>query len=130
MRAIEYLKENQAGTAEKWREEAEYRRKNSRWLLYSAMISLQVKHRMKEMGITQVVLAEKLNCTQQHVSIMLKGTANLTLETISKIETALDIDIIGGALIPVDGYNQSCTYAKSQYLTDGDEPIYGNGKDK
>ena len=82
------------------------------------------------MGITQVVLAEKLNCTQQHVSMMLKGTANLTLETISKIETALDIDIIGGALIPVDGYNQSCTYAKSQYLTDGDEPIYGNGKDK
>lgn len=130
MRAIEYLKENQAGTAEKWREEAEYRRKNSRWLLYSAMISLQVKHRMKEMGVTQVVLAEKLNCTQQHVSMMLKGTANLTLETISKLEAALDMDIIGDALVPVDGYTQLCPSIRSQYLTDGDGPVYGKGKDK
>lgn len=82
------------------------------------------------MGVTQVVLAEKLNCTQQHVSMMLKGTANLTLETISKLEAALDMDIIGDALVPVDGYTQLCPSIRSQYLTDGDGLVYGKGKDK
>ena len=125
MRAIEYLKENQAGTADKWREEAECRQRNSRWLLYSAMISLQVKNRMKEMGVTQVALAEKLNCTQQHISMMLKGNANLTLETISKLEKALDMDIIASALAPVDGYTQVRSSGKTQYLTDADKPFYG-----
>ena len=79
MKAIEFLIKNQSDTAGKWREEAEYRRKNARWLRYSAMISLQVRDRMAEIGMTQVVLAEKLGCTQQHVSMLLKGKSNMTI---------------------------------------------------
>ena len=125
MKAIEFLIKNQSDTAGKWREEAEYRRKNSRWLRYSAMISLQVRDRMSEIGMTQVVLAEKLGCTQQHVSMLLKGKSNMTIETIAKLEEALDFDIIGNALIPVDGYSQSTLPSRKVYLSDSEPAPYG-----
>ena len=128
MKAIEFLIENQSDTAGKWREEAEYRRRNARWLRYSAMISLQVRDRMSEIGMTQVVLAEKLGCTQQHVSMLLKGKSNMTIETIAKLEEALDIDIIGKALIPVDGYSQNTSLSRHVYLSDSEPAPYGSNK--
>lgn len=126
MKAIEFLIKNQSDTAGKWREEAEYRRKNARWLRYSAMISLQVKDRMSEIGMTQVVLAEKLGCTQQHVSMLLKGKSNMTIETIVKLEEALDFDIIGKALMPVDGYVQNMSPSRHVYLSDSEPAPYGD----
>jgi transcriptional regulator with XRE-family HTH domain len=71
-------------------------------------------------------LAELLGCTQQHVSLMLKGTSNLTLETIAKLETALDFSIIGDCLTFVDGYKDMCSTSRNrQYLTEADSPSYG-----
>ena len=128
MKAIEFLMKNQSNTASKWREEAEYRRKNARWLRYSAMIALQVRDRMSQIGMTQVVLAEKLGCTQQHISMLLKGKNNLTLETIAKLEEALDFDIIGKALIPVDGYAQDVTQSHRTYLSEREQSPYGKNK--
>ena len=128
MKTIDILNKYKSDTAGKWREEAEYRRKNSRWLLYSAMISFRVKARMEEVGMTQVVLAEKLGCTQQHVSMLLKGKNNLTLETIAKFEEALDFDIIGDALIPVNGYNQGVPSCHQAYLSEPEQAPYGNEK--
>ena len=128
MKAIEFLMNNQSDTASKWREEAEYRRKNARWLRYSAMIALQVRDRMSQIGMTQVVLAEKLGCTQQHISMLLKGKNNLTLETIAKLEEALDFDIIGKALIPVDGYAQDVTQSHRTYLSEPEQAPYGKNK--
>lgn len=40
------------------------------------------------------MLAEKMNCTQQYVSKVLKGRENLSLETLCKIENALGIKIL------------------------------------
>lgn len=37
---------------------------------------------------------EKMNCTQQYVSKVLKGRENLSLETLCKIENALGIKIL------------------------------------
>lgn len=128
MKAIEFLMKNQSDTAGKWREEAEYRRRNARWLLYSAMIALRVKARMEEIGMTQVVLAEKLGCTQQHVSMLLKGKNNLTLETISKFEEALDFDIIGEALTPVNDYDHEVSSCRHIYLSEPDQAPYGDKK--
>ena len=128
MKAIEFLMNNQSDTAGKWREEADYRRRNARWQRYSAMISLPVRNRMSEIGMTQVVLAEKLGCTQQHVSMLLKGKNNMTIETIAKFEEALDFDIIGNALIPVDGYSQNSLTARNIYLSDSEHPPYGDKK--
>ena len=49
-----------------------------------------------ELGMTQRMLAEKMNCTQQYISKMLKGQKNMSLETICKIENTLGIEIIKG----------------------------------
>ena len=122
------MMKNQSDTASKWREDAEYRRRNSRWLLYSAMISLRVKTRMEEVGMTQVVLAEKLGCTQQHISMLLKGKNNMTLETIAKFEEALGFDIIGEALTPVDGYVQDTQSSRHTYLSESEQAPYGDKK--
>ena len=50
--------------------------------------------KMEEFGLTQKSLAERMGCSQQYVSRVLKGTENLSIETISKIESALELEIL------------------------------------
>lgn len=64
------------------------------WFNHSQMIANIMSARMKELGMTQKILAEKMNCTQQYISKILKGHENLSLEVISKIENALDIHFL------------------------------------
>lgn len=64
------------------------------WFNHSQMIANIMSARMKELGMTQKMLAEKMNCTQQYISKILKGHENLSLEVISKIENALDIHFL------------------------------------
>ncbi len=54
--------------------------------------------RMEELGLTQKLLAERMGCSQQYVSRVLKGTENLSIETIFKIESALELNILEPAL--------------------------------
>lgn len=56
--------------------------------------------KMEELDLTQKALAEKMGCSQQYVSRILKGKENLSIETISKIEAALDLAILEPVLIP------------------------------
>jgi transcriptional regulator with XRE-family HTH domain len=42
----------------------------------------------------QKALAERMNCTQQYVSKILKGSENMPLDTLSKLEDALGINLI------------------------------------
>ena len=64
------------------------------WAQYSQSIAVAMSKRMSELGLTQKILAEKMNCTQQYISKVLKGKKNMSLETICKIENALGIEII------------------------------------
>ena len=50
--------------------------------------------KMEELGLTHKSLAECMGCSQQYVSRVLKGTENLSIETISKIESALELEIL------------------------------------
>ena len=50
--------------------------------------------KMEELGLTQKSLAERMGCSQQYVSRVLKGTENLSIETISKIESVLELEIL------------------------------------
>lgn len=50
--------------------------------------------RMEELRMTQKQLAAQMKCSHQYVSKVLKGQENLSLETLSKIERALNISII------------------------------------
>ena len=118
MKTIDVLRKHSSPDKSKWRKEAEWRRDNWCWLRYSTAIALSVRQRMKDLGMTQVALAEKLGCTQQHVSMLLKGDANLTLETIARLECALDFSILSDSLSLVDGYSLPSGSRSFAYLND------------
>lgn len=61
---------------------------------YSQAIAVAMSKRMAELGLSQQKLADKMNCTQQYISKVLKGKKNMSLETICKIEQVLNIEII------------------------------------
>ena len=90
----EFLEAHQSETPSKWREEAEWKRDNWSWLRHSQKIAVKVLLQMKQEGLTQKALAERMNCTQQYVSKILKGKENMSLDTLSKLEDALGINLI------------------------------------
>lgn len=75
-------------------ERAQISQEEKSWLIYSQMIANIMSARMKELEMTQKMLAEKMNCSQQYVSKILKGRENLSLEALSKIENALNIHFL------------------------------------
>lgn len=79
-------------TPSKWRENTIYRLENSRWLRRSQKIAMEMLDRMDFLGVNQKELAQRMGCTPQYVSKILKGKENLSLETISKIEDALEME--------------------------------------
>jgi len=83
-----------SATVSKWREKAEERRENKEWLRHSQRIAMMMLDKMEELGITQKSVAERMGCSQQYVSKVLKGSENLSIETISKIESALGLQIL------------------------------------
>lgn len=120
-KATEFLNNHQSATPSKWKEAAEWRRENENWLKYSRVITMKTMQAMDKQSVTQSALAKRMGCSQQYVSNLLKGNANMTLETIARIETALDIDIIGSALSCfVNGYVTREKTSRPHYLNDGD----------
>ena len=90
---MEKLRVYKSSTPSKWRVKAEFRLKNKEWLRYSQKIALKMINKMERENITQKQLAERMNCTQQYVSKILKGGENLSIETMLKIEKSLQIGI-------------------------------------
>ncbi|MCX6162187.1 MAG: helix-turn-helix transcriptional regulator [Ignavibacteriae bacterium] len=64
----------------------------------SVDIGAQIFEYMKEAGINQRQLAEKLDKNESEISKWLNGSHNFTIETIAKIEDVFDKDII---LVPL-----------------------------
>lgn len=91
---LKFLEAHQSETPSTWREEAEWRRDNWSWLRHSQRIATKVLLQMKKENLTQKVLAERMNCTQQYVSKILKGKENMSLDTLSRLEQALGICLI------------------------------------
>ena len=86
-KTLEFLEAHQSETPSKWREEAE-------WLRHSQQIAVKVLLKMKELHLTQKALAERINCTQQYVLKILKGKDNLSLDTMTRLEEALEISLV------------------------------------
>jgi transcriptional regulator with XRE-family HTH domain len=78
----------------KWLEKAIEWKNNASWQLHSQNIALDVLERLDELNLTQKELAHRLNVTPQVVSKWLKGKENFSLETISKLEIVLSIQLI------------------------------------
>lgn len=77
-----------------WKDKAKYRLTNKSWLDKSASIALKILKHLKENNINQKQLAEMIEVSPQYVNKILKGNENLSLETIAKIESALNINLI------------------------------------
>lgn len=91
---VKRLRKHQSQTPSKWRERAEWRRENKSWLRHSQKIAMMMLEKMETLGLTQRALAERMGCSQQYVSRILKGHENLSIETMCKIEEALDMAIL------------------------------------
>lgn len=97
METIQNAKQNVLSTATKdetWLEEAEWRQANADWLELSAAIAIKILRYLRTHQITQKELAEKLGLSPQYINKIVKGSENLTLETICKIQKALGIVLI------------------------------------
>jgi transcriptional regulator with XRE-family HTH domain len=83
-----------------WLEKAKYRQENQDWLAISFSIAVKILTVLREnkknsiFPKNQKELAEALDCTPQYVSKLLKGNEKLNIETISKIQNILSIQII------------------------------------
>ena len=124
-KATDFLNDHQSAIPSKWKENAQWRRGNEKWLKYARIITVKVLKAMDEQSVTQVMLAERMGCTQQYVSNLLKGSSNMTLETIAKLESALHIDLWGSSHL-VDGYQP--VQPTRQYLSESAAPEYGRHK--
>lgn len=76
------------------REKAGERRKNRGWLKKSQDVALAIHYYLRTNGMSQKQFAEKMDVSAPYVAKLLRGTENLTLETIDKIEEALETEIV------------------------------------
>ena len=91
---IAFLKEHSSQEPSRWIEKAEWRKANRDWLRYSRKIAIVVAMSLDELHMSQKQLAELVGCSPQYVSRLLKGEENLTLETLCKLEQALNVPIM------------------------------------
>lgn len=56
-------------------------------------VRLKIIETRKSLGVTQVELARRLDCTQTQISSLEVGRLNLTLEWVVWIAKALDVDL-------------------------------------
>ncbi len=64
-------------------------------------ISGSVYERMQELGLKGKDLAERLGVSPARISRILKGEQSMTLTTLARLETALDMDMAQGFSHPV-----------------------------
>lgn len=88
------LKGHSSDTLSKWQEKANWRMDNRSWLKYSQRIAMMMLDKMEELGLTQKSVAERMGCSQQYISRVLKGKENLSIEIISKIDEVLELEIL------------------------------------
>lgn len=106
-----------------WLEKARFHHENREWLKRSAIIAIHVLSALKRQNLSQKELADKLKVSPQQVSKIVKGQENLTLETISALETALGIKIINDKF-----RRNSSKAAKHTPKTRSTKPKTGNTK--
>ena len=94
------LRQHQSSTPSQWRERANWRLENKSWLRHSQKIAMMMLDKMEALGLTQRALAERMGCSQQYISRILKGHENLSIETMCKIKEALDLTILPQVLEP------------------------------
>ena len=108
-----------------WRQDAEFRTKNKKWLRYSSNIARRILAIIAERrDLNQKILAEKIGVKPQYINKVVKGQENLSLETISKISDALEIELIQ---FPSYKYNTAKPVSKElpvKFMENAVQPFY------
>lgn len=73
---------------------SERRREGRHWLRKSRQFSLSLMYNLKEMGVSQRELAERMGVSPSYIGKLLRGKENLSLETITKVEEALGVEML------------------------------------
>lgn len=110
-----------------WLDKFLYYKANKSWLDKSAMVAVNILEALKTKGWSQKDLAQKMKVSAQQVNKILKGQQNLTFETISKLEAALEISLM--EIIdykPLAEIKTSATQIKSASTTLKEEFIIAN----
>ena len=79
---------------EKWLLEAKKRQINKEWQSHSRIIASKILVILREKKMKQNQLAEIIGISAQQINKIVKGRENLTLETIAKLENALEVKLI------------------------------------
>lgn len=82
------------GGASNWKERAKQRKADKPWLSKSRAIAFRILDELKALGKSQVWLADQLDVKPPQVNKWVKGKENFTIETISKLEIALGVDLM------------------------------------
>jgi transcriptional regulator with XRE-family HTH domain len=83
-----------------WIKKAQWREDNKEWLDRSAKIAIKILSKLRnnrnegKSPSTQIELAELMGVKPQQVNSIVKGVENLQLQTISRIEMALGIQLV------------------------------------
>ena len=77
-----------------WKEKALKRRENRPWQKHAQKIAVKVLVAMRSQKMKQKELAEKMGVSPQQISKIVKAQENLTLQSIAKLENALQVNLI------------------------------------
>lgn len=77
-----------------WKEKVEWRKANRDWLGKSTDIALRILDALEELKWNKAKLAEVLGVSPQQVSKYVKGEENFKLETLCKLEKALEVELV------------------------------------
>lgn len=81
------------GRVSGWQEKARKRQEGREWKQLSAYVALQIHERLIDLKLKKKDLAELLGVSPQQVSKITRGEENLTLETIGKLQKALEFEL-------------------------------------
>lgn len=77
-----------------WLDKFLHYKANKKWLDNSSKVAVNVLEALREKGMSQKELAEKMKVSAQQINKIVKGQQNLTFETVGKLEDALGITLI------------------------------------
>lgn len=90
-----------SGTSTQWKEQLEHHHKNRRKIRRAQLFALDLMDYMDENHLKQTDVAKLMDVTPQQVNKILRAKANLTFETLDKIEEALGVTISNPKIIVV-----------------------------
>ena len=88
-----------AKTATQWKERAKRDRANRKQISRAQKFALELLDYLDDNNITQKELAQRMEVSPQQVNKILRAKANLTFETLDKIEAALRVSLSSPTII-------------------------------